>query len=385
MFTTRLNLIYLALLVAALLALLLTPSAEPVSSKFAEAEYRSELWPAQSAAVYTRFLNTPEKPPSVHAASVTQLDNGDVLAVWFGGSREGAADVAIYSRRYRADINKWTPPIVITDRERTARELGRHIRKLGNPVIYTDAQGGVWLYYVTVSLGGWAGSSITVKYSDNNGRRWTPAQRLVTSPFLNISTLVKGSPIRMDNGQLVLPVYHEFITKFGELLHLDEQGRLLYKTRMTNGPKALQPWVVAGSEDRAVAFYRRAGNAPPRVLKNETLNGGASWTRLRATEEFNPGSAVSVIRTHDGSLLMAYNPMKGNRYKLALARSEDGETWEQLRMLESGTGENEYSYPYLARGNTGDYHLVYTWNRELIRYLRFNDAWLLQEQEETEE
>ena len=380
MFTTRLNLIYLALLIAALLALFLTPPNKPVASTFAEDEYHSAIWPEESPAVYARFLNTPDKPPSVHAGSVTQLDNGDVLAVWFAGSREGAADVAIYSRRYRADINKWTPPIVITDRERTARELGRYIRKLGNPVIYTDAQGGVWLYYVTVSVGGWAGSSITVKYSDNGGRRWTPARRLITSPFMNLSTLVKGSPVRMKDGQLVLPVYHEMITKFGELLHFDQQGQLLYKTRMTQDPEALQPWLVPTSSNSGQAFYRRAGNAPPRVLINETGNGGGNWSSLHATEEANPGAAVSVIRTHTGKLLMAYNPTKDNRNQLALASSTDGKHWQHLRTLESGEGDNEFSYPYLARGNAGDYHLIYTWNRRLMRYMRFNDAWLEAEQ-----
>ena len=380
MFTTRLNLIYLVLLIAALLTLFLAPPNKPVSGTFAEDEYHSTIWPEESPAVYARFLNTPDKPPSVHAGSVTQLDNGDVLAVWFAGSREGAADVAIYSRRYRADINKWTPPIVITDRERTARELGRYIRKLGNPVIYTDAQGGVWLYYVTVSVGGWAGSSITVKYSDNGGRRWSPARRLITSPFMNLSTLVKASPIRMEDGQLVLPVYHEMITKFGELLHFDQEGQLLYKTRMTQDPEALQPWLVATSSTSGQAFYRRAGNAPPRVLINETSNGGGNWSSLRATEEANPGAAVSVIRTHTGKLLMAYNPTKDNRNQLALASSTDGKRWQHLRMLESGEGDNEFSYPYLARGNAGDYHLIYTWNRRLMRYMRFNDAWLEAEQ-----
>jgi predicted neuraminidase len=381
MFSNRLNLIYLILLIPGVLVMFMGPSQEPHSNTFAEEEYQSPQVPDESPGYYARFLNTPDKPPSVHAGSVTQLDNGDVLAVWFGGSREGAADVAIYSRRFRADTKKWTPPVVITDRERTAAELGRHIRKLGNPVIYSDARGGVWLYYVTVSLGGWAGSSITVKYSDNNGRRWTPARRLVTSPFFNISTLVKGSPIRMANGQLQLPVYHEFITKFGELLHLDAEGRLIYKTRMTDGPQALQPWIVPGTADRALAFYRRAGDAPARVLTNQTQTGGTSWTALSATDEANPGAAVSVIRAHDNSLLMAYNPMEGNRNKLALARSLDGRNWELVWMLESGGDDNEYSYPYLARGNAGDYHLIYTWNRKLMRYIRFNQAWLETENE----
>ena len=36
----------------------------------------------------------------------------------------------------------------------------------------------------------------------------------------------------------------------------------------------------------------------------------------------------------------------------------------------------KYSYPYLIRGNNNDYHLFYTWQKERIKYVHFNDAWL---------
>src|SRR5690606_41949841 len=36
----------------------------------------------------------------VHSASITDLENGDLMAVWYAGSREGASDVNIRAARF---------------------------------------------------------------------------------------------------------------------------------------------------------------------------------------------------------------------------------------------------------------------------------------------
>ncbi len=373
---TRLNILYITSLVCAgVLAYFYPPLSAP--PPFAESEYSPAPFTQTQTPVFEQyFLNPIDDPPSVHAGSLTMLPDGEIIAAWFGGSREGAADVAIYTARYDAEQQEWSTPVVITDRLRTSRELGRYIRKLGNPVIYADRQGRVWLYYVTVSVGGWAGSSITVKVSDNGGRRWSEAERLITSPFLNVSTLVKGSPIALQDDQLLLPVYHEMINKFGEVLQLDSKNRLIAKYRMTHQPQAIQPWIVPQSPTRASAFYRRAGDAPPRVLVNQSNLSSKYWNELSPSDAPNPGAAVSVIRDHSGRYLMAYNPQESNRTQLALARSLDGLHWEKLKDLELGEDGDEFSYPYLIRGQGGRYHLIYTWQRKRMRHLIFNQAWL---------
>lgn len=40
---------------------------------------------------------------SCHASHLALLPNGDVLAAWFGGSREGADDVAIWCSRRQGE------------------------------------------------------------------------------------------------------------------------------------------------------------------------------------------------------------------------------------------------------------------------------------------
>lgn len=335
---------------------------------------------ARTAPVFHRdWLNEAGTPPSVHAGSLVQLPDGDLVAAWFGGSREGAADVAIWMARYDHDKGAWSRPWVSLRRAQVARALGRGIRKLGNPVLAVDGRGRLVLFVVTVSVGGWAGSSITVLHSPNGGRNWTRIRRLATSPFLNVSTLVKAPPLPLADGGWLLPVYHELIHKRGEVLWLDADMRLRARWRIGQRHALLQPWLVALDEDHVLAFLRRAGDTA-RVFRSRSGDGGLHWTPPRPTDAPNPNAAVAVLRRPDGSLLMAANPEEGGRDTLALLLSTDqGRHWRRVAVLEHSEEDGaEFSYPWLMRDRAGDYHLVYTWQRRRMRHVRFNEAWLAQ-------
>jgi len=155
---------------------------------------------------------------SVHAASLIALKDGSIRAFWFAGSREGAPDVVINSAVYSPTSSTWGAPVVVMDRVAAEKGLSRYIAKLGNPVPSRSADGRLQLFFVTVSIGGWAGSSISTISSDNEGLTWTRPRRLITSPFINLSTLVKSPTIQFADGRLGLPAYHEWIGRFGELL-----------------------------------------------------------------------------------------------------------------------------------------------------------------------
>jgi predicted neuraminidase len=47
--------------------------------------------------------------PAAHASSVVELRNGDLMAAWFGGTKEGAPDVAIWSST--RNVHGWSRPI----------------------------------------------------------------------------------------------------------------------------------------------------------------------------------------------------------------------------------------------------------------------------------
>jgi len=84
--------------------------------------------------------------PSVHAASLIALKDGGIRAFWFAGSREGAADVSIYSSTFDSKSSSWSAPVVVIDRVNAEKALSRYIAKLGNPVPARMADGRLQLF-----------------------------------------------------------------------------------------------------------------------------------------------------------------------------------------------------------------------------------------------
>jgi predicted neuraminidase len=325
----------------------------------------------------TRIVSS-ESPPSVHSATAIEIAGGRIRAFWYGGSREGASDVAIYSAVFDPSSSRWGPQEIATTREETARDLGRYVKKLGNPVVARDGQGRLWLFYVSVSLRGWSGSAVNYRLSEDEGATFGPARRIVTSPFLNLGTLVRGPVVRFEDGALGLPVYHELVGKFGELLKLSPEGEVLDKTRLSTGRSSLQPAVVPLGRLEAVALLRSSGSSPRRVLSVRTDDGGRTWSRLAPTELFNPDASVAAIGTSGGEVLIAFNDSEVDRSSLKLAVSRDGgRSFSVVLAVEPPGGNSssqELAYPWLLESSDGALHLFYSWNRRRIVHARYPPA-----------
>ena len=319
---------------------------------------------------------------SVHSATAAEISGERLRAFWYGGSREGAPDVVIYTSVFSPLERRWGPERVLVTRESAQRHLQRYVRKLGNPAVGRDRSGRLWLFFVSVSVGGWAGSAINLMVSEDEGETWTAPRRLVTSPFFNISTLVRGSPLQFADGTIGLPVYHEMAGKFGELLRLDSEGHAIRKTRLSWGQSSLQPVIVPRSETDAVGFMRYAGDPPNRILVVRTSDAGAHWSAPVKTELPNPNAAIGSVLLADGSLLLVFNDAPENREDLSLAISKDfGNTWRIAHRFEGEPGSprapvSEYSYPWIMQDTASDVHVLYTWGRSRIKHVHFNLAWL---------
>lgn len=323
--------------------------------------------------------------PSVHAASLIVLKDGAIRAFWFAGSREGATDVVINSAVFDPKSSNWSAPTVVMDRVSAEKGLSRYIAKLGNPVPARMADGRLQLFFVTVSIGGWAGSSITSIISDDEGLTWSKPERLITSPLLNLSTLVKSPALAFTDGRLGLPAYHEWIGRFGEFLRLDG-AQVIDKRRMSSGRGAIQPLVLVNSSQDAIAYFRqtRGPSQPKQIPVSLTHNSGQSWQMAEDLPIANPNSAVTGLQLSNGTRVMALNNIEAGRYRLVLMMSDaQSQNWQIIEVLEDDSGlpddqRHEFSYPYLISADGNDIHLVYTWDRKKIRHRYFTGDWLKQ-------
>ena len=323
--------------------------------------------------------------PSVHAASLIVLKDGAVRAFWFAGSREGAADVSIYSSVYDSHSANWSAPTVVMDRVSAEKGLLRYIAKLGNPVPSRLPDGRLQLFFVTVSIGGWAGSSISAITSDDEGLTWSHPRRLIASPLLNLSTLVKSPSVSFTDGLLGLPAYHEWVGRFGEFLRVDA-GRVIDKRRMSSGRSAIQPLIFVNDAQDASAYFRqtRSSGLPKQIPVSSTQNAGQNWQQSEDLAIANPNSAVAGVTLKSGARILALNNIEYGRHRLVLMMSSNKSgQWQTVEVLEDDEAlpdaqRKEFSYPYMITVDGNDAHLAYTWDRKKIRHRYFSGAWLKQ-------
>lgn len=338
-------------------------------------------WISTNPVYHEQFISFDETTV-VHAPAIARRNDGKLIAVWYAGTREGAKDVNIYQTIIDPQDNySLSPSRPIASRLQTQRDNWRTIRKLGNPIIHSLPDGRLMLVYVSVSFGGWAASSLNIRFSADNGRTWGTAKRLVTSPFLNISTLVKGAPVDFTNGDIGIPTYHEFLGKFAELLILDAQGNVKDKRRISWGRDSIQPVIAVLDSKRAIALLRDSGETNQRIAYSETTDHGNHWTSPRPLNLPNPNAAVALTKDSHETLLAVFNNDSEERYDMSLALSKDqGKNWKVVHSFDKGLPEKgqkfEFSYPYMIHDSQGGFHLVYTWHKKRIKYVHFNQAWL---------
>ena len=322
--------------------------------------------------------------PSVHAASLITLKDGAVRAFWFAGSREGASDVVINTAVFDPKSHLWAAPTEVMNRIDAEQGLSRYIAKLGNPVPARLADGRLQLFFVTVSIGGWAGSSISTVISDDEGLTWSRPQRLITSPFFNLSTLVKTPVLPFADGRLGLPAYHEWVGRFGEFLRIDGT-RVIDKRRMSSGRSAIQPAVFVDTPQDAIAYFRqmRSSDLPKQIPVSVTQNAGQTWQVAADLPIPNPNSAIAGLRLQDGVQILVLNNIEVGRHRLVMMMRKPSGQWHIVQTLENEEAlpdqeRKEFSYPYLVTTNGQDAHLVYTWDRKKLRHIYFSKAWLTQ-------
>lgn len=351
----------------------------------------------------------------VHAASMVELPNGKLRGFWFAGSREGAKDININTAVFDPNTGQWSDESIAITRDGLSQQWQRYVRKLGNVVPVMDDDGRLRLFVVAVTFGGWAASRIVVFNSYDLGETWQFDTELKTLPFLNISTLTKTSALHYHNNIIGLPVYHEFLGKFGEILFIDQQNKLIDKSRIGYGRSVLQPLILIGENETLHAYLRphKKGFA----YQSQSNDAGKTWQPTQKTSIKNPGAALGGVALTDKHWLLANNCDSKERDVLCILESLDaGTTWHtrwlfhnkaDMRGLnlnyadfhvqtdaqvwqdsaidpvklasslkEKACRDEQYcgfifDYPYMLQSRNGDLHLLYTWNKVFIRH-----AWL---------
>jgi predicted neuraminidase len=321
----------------------------------------------------------PENPtgPYKHPASMTELENGDLSLVYYGGSDEYAVETAVFGARLKKGDTKWSMP----------RPIARDpFRSVGNGVIWEAPDGVVWLFYVVRFGATWSTSRVQVKISRDHAETWSDASVL----SLDQGTMVRNRPIVLDSGDYLLPIYHEtgFDTeKVGAdsvslFLRFDRGKKTWTPTGPIRSPRGnIQPAVVQLGASDLVAYCRRGGDYDPKtigyIVRSESHDGGLTWSEGSDSRFPNPNAAVEFIKLRSGRLLLIFNDSMSRRTPLTAALSSDSDrTWPVRRNI--CEGDRDFAYPSAFQARDGRIHVVFTSDsRTVVNHAVFDEDWVI--------
>ena len=330
-----------------------------------------------------------------HASTIEELPNGDLIAAYFGGTKERNPDVCIWTQTKKKGSDRWSEPKLVADgiQNDTLRYA------CWNPVLYqVPVKGGeLWLFYkVGPNVPSWKGYLIRSK---NGGKSWSKPEQLPDGIF----GAIKNKPVWVD-GRILCPSSDELGRWSAHFEWTDDLGKTWHRTEPLdaelNVPTRFRPAVTTKAEvgtkpyDQSKALPIEA--IQPTILKLKdgrlqmmcrTRNGktgiayssdrGETWTKLTLMDLEHTQSGIDAVTLRDGRHVLVYNNFetldgtpKGPRTPLSVAVSEDGTNWKHVITLEDSP-VGQYSYPAVIEAEDGTIHTTYTWRRRRIKHVEF--------------
>ena len=296
-----------------------------------------------------------------HASTILETKRG-LLAAWFGGSREGAADVLIWSAR--KENAAWSKPTVLARGEQN----GGDQLPTWNPVLFRSRSGLLTLFYkVGLNPKSWWGMIMT---SQDEGLSWTMPRRLPEG----ILGPIKNKPIQLEDGTILAPSSTEDHGWHVDIESSADDGATWHSSGPLNsdGMLVIQPTLIShgdGKIQMLVRNRRRDASEPQRIMQSWSFDRGRTWRSFTPSALPNPDSGIDAVSLRDGRAVLVFNDTSTSRSSLAVAISTDhGVSWTNALQLENEVGE-EFSYPAIIEDSKGMIQITYTWKRRKVRHV----------------
>lgn len=321
------------------------------------------------AVLRSGLINADAPYPECHASTIVETNSGQLLAAWFGGTKERNPDVCIYVARL--GDQGWTEGVLVADGQREGEER----LPTWNPVLFAPEGADLQLFYkVGPHPSRWWGLR---KTSSDEGLSWSEPERLPDG----ILGPIKNKPVVLEDGSWLSPTSDESDGWRVHFEHSSDQGESWTKIGpVDDGPQleAIQPSILFHGDGRLQALCRSKQGV---VAQTWSDDGGKTWSALTAACLPNPNSGTDAVTLSDGRQLMVYNhsahrphEAKGNRWPLDVAISDDGLEWERVLTLETEPCPAGYAYPAVIQSSDGRVHITYTVDRKAIKHVVLDPA-----------
>lgn len=387
-------------------AILFLPNDEMLNLGSGSYDITRDLAQRGPQVVVDEFLYKHADFPQCHSASIVETKKGDLVATYFGGTKERNPDVCIWVSRKLKGSQEWTKPQMVADGvelrplkpnkdgkvsqvttsakpafgarfmplpqwtgNRGEYAIGDNYREAcWNPVLFETPDGELQLYFkIGPNVAGWLGWYVTSK---DGGKTWSQRKRLPEGFY----GPVKNKPV-LNKGRLIAPTSDE---RDGWKLYFelsDDMGKTWRRTAFVEADsnvKAIQPSILQLPDGRLEAVCRTRSR---RIGVTYSSDNGETWSKLSFLETPNNNSGIDAVTLQDGTYAMICNDWpieptkeKGARTPLSILRSKDGVHWTHWITLEDSP-VSQYSYPSIIQSRDGHLHAIYTWRRQRIKHV----------------
>jgi predicted neuraminidase len=267
-----------------------------------------------------------------------------------------------------------------------------------NPVLFEEPDGMLDLFHTTQPAGGGENNAQVLHLvSKDHGQNWSKPEVLFAKP----GAYSRHPLVILDDGAWLLPMTYVTSAGIGKGAETNysvaeisrDQGKSWRECPMADSQGKVQPTVVKLAGGGLRAFFRsRAADA----IWTSTSADGCQWSPVEKTALPNNNASVQAFGLPDGHIAMVFDNSSratgGLRKPLSVALSEDGgKSWPYVRDIEAGRpgfgmaemrssqpGREEYSYPSILETRQGEILVAFTYRRQTIKVVSFNEDWIRQ-------
>ncbi len=362
-----------------------------------------------------------------HGSSIVETVEGDLIAAWFHGSGERTADdVLVQGARRNKGETTWSEPFLMADTPNLPD---------CNPVLFIDATGKLWLFWVAIQANEWGSALLMSRTSTNYEGDGAPvwdwqapihtdpkniiepfkavlkdaetalAPIMAVNPDLKkeiefgwkaiddkltrrLGWMTRTSPVLLANGRIVLGLYSD-VFNCSIAAYTDDNGATWQTGSPILDPRAnmignVQPGFIQRKNGELVSYMRDNG-IPNYIRYSVSKDNGETWGGVEMLPIRDTGASVASLGLKSGSWLLINNDLIDGRHRISAHLSDDeGATWKWTRALEDEPKDKgSFSYPTLIQGADGTIHATYSYKKdgidgESIKHVAFNEEWVKQ-------